>query len=62
MTTVRLAAVQASYVLMNQRATLDKVAELAGKAAAQGASAGGFPGGVCPGHADLDRHPADLGR
>ena len=35
---LRVAAVQASYVLMDRQATLDKVADLTGKAAAQGAS------------------------
>ena len=33
MTRVRVAAVQASYVLMDRQATLDKVAELTGQAA-----------------------------
>jgi predicted amidohydrolase len=37
MPTVRVTAVRASYVLMDGQATLDKVAELTGKAAAQGA-------------------------
>jgi nitrilase len=34
---VRVAAVQASYVLMDKQATLDKVADLTAKAAVQGA-------------------------
>jgi hypothetical protein len=33
MTSLRVAAVQASYVLMDQAATLDRVAALAGEAA-----------------------------
>jgi nitrilase len=46
---VRVAAVQASYVLMDQQATLDKVAELTGKAAAQGAQLVVFPEVFVPG-------------
>jgi nitrilase len=49
MATVRVAAVQASYVLMNQQATLDKVVELTGKAAAQGAQLVAFPEVFVPG-------------
>ncbi len=37
MTSLRVAAVQASYVLMDQAATLDRVAQLNAAAAAQGA-------------------------
>jgi nitrilase len=37
MTTVRVAAAQATYVLMNRDATIDRVAELVAAAAAQGA-------------------------
>ncbi len=51
---VRVAAVQASYVLMDQQATLDKVAELTAKAAAQGAQLVVFPRGIRPWHPDLD--------
>jgi Carbon-nitrogen hydrolase len=46
---VRVAAVQASYVLMHQQATLDKVAELTVKAAAQGAQFVVFPEVFVPG-------------
>jgi predicted amidohydrolase len=42
-------AVQASYVLMDQQATLDKVAELTGQAAAQGAQLVVFPEVFVPG-------------
>ncbi len=49
MATVRVAAVQASYVLMDREATLDKVAELTGKAAAQGAELVVFPEVFVPG-------------
>jgi nitrilase len=49
MATVRVAAVQASYVLMDQKATLDKVAELTGKAAAAGAQLVAFPEVFVPG-------------
>ena len=49
MATVRVAAVQASYVLMDQQATLDKVAELTGKAAGQGAQLVAFPEVFIPG-------------
>jgi nitrilase len=45
MALVRIAAVQASYVLMDQQATLDKVAELTRKAAGQGAQLVVFPEG-----------------
>jgi len=40
---------QASYVLMDQQATLDKVAELTGKAAAQGVQLVVFPEVFVPG-------------
>jgi predicted amidohydrolase len=46
---VRVAAVQASYVLMDQQATLDKVAELTAKAAVQGAQLVVFPEVFVPG-------------
>ena len=46
---VRVAAVQASYVLMDQQATLDKVAELTAKAAVQGAQLVVFPEAFVPG-------------
>jgi nitrilase len=49
MATVRVAAVQASYVLMDQQATLDKVADLTGKAAGQGAQLVAFPEVFIPG-------------
>ena len=49
MARVRVAAVQASYVLMDQQATLDRVAELTGKAAAQGAQLVVFPEVFVPG-------------
>jgi nitrilase len=49
MPVVRVAAVQASYVLMDQQATLDKVAELTGKAVAQGAELVVFPEVFVPG-------------
>jgi Carbon-nitrogen hydrolase len=43
MTSVRVAAVQASYVLMDQAATLDRVGELTAAATAQGAQLVAFP-------------------
>ena len=46
---VRVAAVQASYVLMDQRATLERVAELSAKAAEQGAQLVVFPEVFVPG-------------
>ncbi len=49
MARVRVAAVQASYVLMDQQATLDRVAELTAKAAAQGAQLVVFPEVFVPG-------------
>jgi len=49
MALVRIAAVQASYVLMDQQATLDKVAELTRKAAGQGAQLVVFPEVFVPG-------------
>ncbi len=49
MTTVRVAAVQASYVLMDQAATLDRVASLTAQAAAQGAQLVAFPEVFVPG-------------
>ncbi len=49
MTTVRVAAVQAAYVLMDREATLDRVAELTAAAAAQGADLVAFPEVFIPG-------------
>ena len=49
MTSLRVAAVQASYVLMDQAATLDRVAELTAAAAAQGAQLVAFPEVFIPG-------------
>ena len=49
MTTVRLAAVQATYVLMDRDATIDRVAELTAAAAAQGAQLVVFPEAFVPG-------------
>jgi nitrilase len=49
MTTVRVAAVQASYVLMDRAATIDRVARLTGEAAAQGAQLVVFPEVFVPG-------------
>ena len=49
MTTVRMAAVQASYVLMDREATIDRVAKLTGDAASQGATVVAFPEVFVPG-------------
>jgi nitrilase len=49
MTMLRVAAVQAAYVLMDRDATLDRVAELTAKAAAQGAQLVVFPEVFVPG-------------
>ena len=49
MTSLRVAAVQASYVLMDQAATLERVAALTGQAAAQGAQLAAFPEVFIPG-------------
>ena len=49
MTTVRVAAVQASYELMNREATIERVAELTAAAAAQGAQLVVFPEAFVPG-------------
>ena len=49
MTKVRVAAVQATYELMDREATIDYVAELTAKAAAQGAELVVFPEGFVPG-------------
>src|ERR1700730_4990886 len=49
MARVRVAAVQASYVLMAQQGTRDRGAELTGKAAAQGAQLVVFPEVFVPG-------------
>jgi nitrilase len=43
MTSLRVGAVQASYVLMDQAATLDRVAGLTAVAAGQGAQLVAFP-------------------
>jgi nitrilase len=48
-TVVRLAAVQATYVLMDREATIDRVAELTGSAAVQGAQIVVFPEVFVPG-------------
>jgi nitrilase len=50
MTEVRVAAVQASYVLMNRDATLDRVAKLAADAASRGAELVVFPEAFIPGN------------
>ena len=57
-----IAAVQAAYVLMDQQATLAKALDLIRQAAASGRADHRPAGGVHPGHPDLDRHRADLGR
>jgi nitrilase len=49
MTSLRVAAVQASYVLMDQAATLDRVAGLTAEAAGQGAQLVAFPEVFVPG-------------
>jgi nitrilase len=49
MTSLRVAAVQASYVLMDREATLDRVAGLTAEAAAQGAQMAAFPEVFVPG-------------
>jgi nitrilase len=49
MTVVRLAAVQASYVLMDREATIDRVADLTAAAAGQGAQIVVFPEVFVPG-------------
>jgi nitrilase len=49
MTTVRVAAVQASYELMDREATIDRVADLTAAAAAQGAELVVFPEAFIPG-------------
>src|SRR5690606_20145818 len=49
MTTVRVAAVQATYVLMNREATIDRVAELTAEAAGQGARLVVLPEAFVPG-------------
>jgi nitrilase len=48
-TTLRVAAVQATYVLMDRDATIDRVAELTAAAAAQGAQLVAFPEAFIPG-------------
>src|SRR5882757_10974573 len=49
MTTIRVAAVQASYVLMDRDATIDRVAVLTAAAAADGAQLVLFPEVFVPG-------------
>ena len=49
MTNVRVAAVQATYVLMNREATIDRVAERTAAAAADGAELVVFPEAFVPG-------------
>ena len=49
MTTIRVAAVQATYVLMNREATIDRVTELTAAAAADGAQLVVFPEAFVPG-------------
>jgi len=49
MTILRVAAVQATYVLMNREATIDRVAELTAAAAADGAQLVVFPEAFVPG-------------
>ncbi len=49
MTTLRVAAVQATYVLMDREATIDRVAELTAGAAAEGAQLVVFPEAFVPG-------------
>ena len=49
MTTLRVAAVQATYVLMDREATIDRVAELTAEAARQGAQLVAFPEAFVPG-------------
>ena len=49
MTAVRIAAVQATYVLMDREATIDRVAELTAAAASEGAQLVVFPEAFVPG-------------
>jgi nitrilase len=49
MTVVRLAAVQATYVLMDREATIERVAQLTGAAAKEGAQVVVFPEVFVPG-------------
>ena len=49
MTSLRVAAVKASYVLMDRAATLERVAALTAEAAAQGAQLVAFPEVFVPG-------------
>ena len=49
MSTIRVAAVQAAYVLMDREATVDRVADLTAQAAAQGAQLVVFPEVFIPG-------------
>ena len=60
--TVKIAAVQAAYVLMDQKACLDKAVDLLHRGGRRRRGDRGVPGGVHPRHPDLDRQPADLGR
>lgn len=59
---LRVAAAQATYVLMNREATIDRVEELTAAASPDGAHLVVFPGSLRARNADLDRHQADLGR
>ena len=62
MATFTVAAVQATYVLMDREATIDRAEELTADAAAQGAQLVVFPEVFVPGNADLDCHATHLGR
>lgn len=53
MTTVRVAAAQASYELMDRDATIDRVAGLTAEAAARGAQLVVFPEAFVPGTARM---------
>ena len=62
MTTVKVAAVQAAYVLMDQKACLDKAVDLLHEAAAGGAGIVVFPEVFIPGTPIWIDTAADLGR
>ncbi len=59
MTKATVAAVQAAYVLMDREATLDKVEDLVGKAAADGADVVAFPEVFVPGQPLWSGEPED---
>ena len=59
-TTLRLAAVQETYVLMDSEATIERVAQLTANAVAPGGPPRSVPRGLCSGHADLDRVEAAI--